>query len=210
MTLWTITYYISTLDYCISTALVRHPVIGFTIQPSRGTRSRPIEAQRVSDMEFAEDLALLADSTEQLGTLLKELETVCGQIGLRFNLDYGHVHAQIVVTFVTLAQRAGVAGERKQSVTTVSCFQTTPQPIELEKPFQNIALTLFLKYRVAQSDKQIVGRSPQTGRVRKKIDSQIILGLFGIEIWSCFGVHSKFIRAKNEFFPCPGGCPHVC
>eukprot|EP00116_Pleurobrachia_bachei_P001801 sb/3462063/ len=78
--------FIIALDFCITTALSKHPEIGFTIQPARGTRSRPIEAQRVSDTEFADDLALLADSTEQLGVLLREVEAVCGQIGLHCNL----------------------------------------------------------------------------------------------------------------------------
>eukprot|EP00116_Pleurobrachia_bachei_P016087 sb/3476349/ len=70
------------LDYCLRIALSRHPEIGLTLRPAR---SRRVGALRVTDTGFADDVALLANSVEELGVLLREVETVCKEVGLAIN-----------------------------------------------------------------------------------------------------------------------------
>ena len=74
--------FIIVLDYCLRIAFGRHPDIGFTLVPAR---SRRIKASRVTDTGFADDVSLLADSVEKLGILLREVETVCKEVGLVIN-----------------------------------------------------------------------------------------------------------------------------
>ena len=59
--------FIIVLDYCLRTALERHPDIGFTLKPAR---SRRVGAERVTDTDFADDVALLANSVEDLGVIM--------------------------------------------------------------------------------------------------------------------------------------------
>ena len=74
--------FIIVLDYCMRTALERHPDSGFTLKPAR---SRRIGAERVTDTDFADDVALLSDSVEDLGVLMREVEGVCREMGLEIN-----------------------------------------------------------------------------------------------------------------------------
>ena len=74
--------FIILLDYCMRTALERHPDIGFTLKPAR---SRRVCAVRLTDTDFADDVALLADSVEELGVLMREVESVCKEVGLEIN-----------------------------------------------------------------------------------------------------------------------------
>ena len=52
--------FIIALDYCMRQALGKHPEIGFTIKPY-SYRSRRVKAERISDTDFADDIALIAD-----------------------------------------------------------------------------------------------------------------------------------------------------
>ena len=74
--------FIIVLDYCMRTALERHPDIGFTLKPAR---SRRVRAERVTDTNIADDVALLADSVEDLGVIMREVESVCKEVGLEIN-----------------------------------------------------------------------------------------------------------------------------
>ena len=74
--------FIIVLDYCLRIALSRHPDIGFTLRPAR---SRRVGASKITDTGFADDVALLANSVKELGVLLREVETVCKEVGLAIN-----------------------------------------------------------------------------------------------------------------------------
>ena len=62
--------FIIALDYCMRQALGKHPEIGFTIKPYR---SRRFKAERISDTDFADDIALIADTVKEVETLMQEV-----------------------------------------------------------------------------------------------------------------------------------------
>ena len=62
--------------------LKKYPDLGFTVTPSR---SRRIKAVRVTDVEFADDIALSTNNVNDAETLMKELERVAATVGLRMN-----------------------------------------------------------------------------------------------------------------------------
>ena len=74
--------FIIVLDYCLRVALSRHPEIGFTLRPAR---SRRVGASKITDTGFADDVALLGNSVEEVGVILREVETVCKEVGLYIN-----------------------------------------------------------------------------------------------------------------------------
>ena len=57
----------------------KYPDLGFTVTPAR---SRRIKAVRVTDVEFADDIALSTNSVKDAETLMKELERVAAAVGL--------------------------------------------------------------------------------------------------------------------------------
>ena len=74
--------FIIVVDYCMSLAIAKHPEVGLTLTPAR---SRRIKADKISDTEFADDIALIADSIQEVQELLTEVETVAADVGLRMN-----------------------------------------------------------------------------------------------------------------------------
>ena len=76
--------FIIVLDYCMSLALEKIPDAGFTITPAR---SRRVKAVKVSDTDFADDIALIADSVEEAQKLLEEVEKAAATVGLQMNED---------------------------------------------------------------------------------------------------------------------------
>ena len=55
--------FIIVVDYCMSLALAKHPEVGLTLTPAR---SRRIKADKIADTEFADDIALIADSIQEV------------------------------------------------------------------------------------------------------------------------------------------------
>ena len=74
--------FVIALDYCMRQALSRHPEIGFTIKPRQ---SRRVKAVRVSDTDFADDLALITDTVTEAEKLTQEIEKVAATVGLQMN-----------------------------------------------------------------------------------------------------------------------------
>ena len=71
------------LDYAMRSAISgREEELGFTLSPRKSRRVPPI---MISDLSFADDIALLSDSVEKAGKLLKAVETECKKIGLQVN-----------------------------------------------------------------------------------------------------------------------------
>ena len=60
----------------------REEELGFTIHP-RKYRRHPKVA--LTDLDFADDISLLSDKTEQAQKLLTSVETVCKKVGLGIN-----------------------------------------------------------------------------------------------------------------------------
>ena len=74
--------FIIALDYCMRQALSKHPEIGFTIKPYRRRR---VKAERISDTDFEDDIALIADTVKEVEMLMQEVERVAATVGLKMN-----------------------------------------------------------------------------------------------------------------------------
>ena len=74
--------FIIKVDYCMRLALKKHQDIGFTLTPAR---SRRVKVKKVSDTEFADDIALVTDTVKEAEDLMREVERVSMSVGLRLN-----------------------------------------------------------------------------------------------------------------------------
>ncbi len=76
--------FIIVLDYCLRQAIPieKTEELGFTIRPRQ---SRRFGKQTITDLGFADDLALLSDTTEQAQELLLALERQAEKVGLKIN-----------------------------------------------------------------------------------------------------------------------------
>ena len=71
------------LDYALRLAINgREEELGFTLVPRRSRRVRPV---MVTDLDFADDIALISDTAEKARELLLAVERECRKIGLRLN-----------------------------------------------------------------------------------------------------------------------------
>ena len=75
--------FIITLDYILRTSIDLHKDLGLTLQKSRGRRYPTIT---ISDADYADDLALFADSCNDAEKLLHVLEEKANSVGLRVNI----------------------------------------------------------------------------------------------------------------------------
>ena len=76
--------FIIVLDYVLRISIDENSELGFTLQPRR---SRRYPAETITDADFADDLALLADNSIDAEALLLLLEEAAQAVGL--NVNYG-------------------------------------------------------------------------------------------------------------------------
>ena len=76
--------FIICLDYIFRTSIDLMKVNGFTLKK---TRSRWYPAETITDADYADDIALLANTPTQAEFLLHSLERAAGGIGLHVNAD---------------------------------------------------------------------------------------------------------------------------
>ena len=74
--------FIIVVDHCMKLTLENHPDIGFTLKPARSKRHKAI---KLADIEFADDIALLANSAIDAQTLLQTVEEIAASVGLKMN-----------------------------------------------------------------------------------------------------------------------------
>ena len=75
--------FIITLDYVLRTSIDLHKDLGLTLQKSRGRRYPTVT---ISDADYADDLALFADSCSDAEKLLHVLEEKANSVRLRVNI----------------------------------------------------------------------------------------------------------------------------
>ena len=74
--------FVIVIDYCMTQALSKHPDAGFTIRPAQ---SRRVKAIKITDADFADDIALLANSIQEVQDLLHDVEIEASLVGLKMN-----------------------------------------------------------------------------------------------------------------------------
>ena len=83
--------FVKILDYALRKAIKdREEKLGFTIVPRKSRRVHPIV---LTDLDFAEDIALISDSVRQASELLKRVESECSKVGLLINYNKTKVMA---------------------------------------------------------------------------------------------------------------------
>ena len=79
------------LDHALRKAIKgREEELGFTIVPRRSRRVHPIV---LTDLDFADDIALISDSVRQASELLQRVESECSKVGLLINYNKTKVMA---------------------------------------------------------------------------------------------------------------------
>ena len=76
--------FIISLDYVLTTSIEPLKENGFTLLKER---SRRYPAQTITDVEYTDDIALLANTSTQAESLLYSLEGTVGSVGLHVNAD---------------------------------------------------------------------------------------------------------------------------
>ena len=75
--------FIIILDYCLRSAIDgREEDLGFTVKPRRSRRVGPLN---ITDLDFADDIALLSDTASQAQELLENVEKAALRVGLHMN-----------------------------------------------------------------------------------------------------------------------------
>ena len=74
--------FIIAVDYCMRQAIKSNPEYSFTINSAKSKRTK---ADKISDLEFADDIALMADSAEEAVDLMRAVKRVSSNIGLNMN-----------------------------------------------------------------------------------------------------------------------------
>ena len=74
--------FIIVLDYALRMATTDHEELGFTVKPKRSRRDT---ATKISDLDFADDIALLSDDMPAAQELLTRVEAECSKTGLHLN-----------------------------------------------------------------------------------------------------------------------------
>ena len=77
--------FVIVLDYALRKAINgREEELGFTMIPRR---SRRVKAKMQTDLDFADDIALISDHIEEAKELLLSVERECKKVGLGINAD---------------------------------------------------------------------------------------------------------------------------
>jgi hypothetical protein len=77
--------FIIVLDYCLRVAIAgREESVGFTIKPRQSRRVGPL---MITDLDFADDIALLSNTAVQEQEFLEKLESTALHVGLHMNAN---------------------------------------------------------------------------------------------------------------------------
>ena len=74
--------FIKIVYYCMKFTLENHPDVGFTLEPARSNCHKAI---KLADIEFADDIALQANTAIGTQTLLQTVEKIAASVGLKMN-----------------------------------------------------------------------------------------------------------------------------
>ena len=75
--------FVIVLDYAMRKAIEgKEQTYGFTIEPQK---SRRVQAKTITDLDFADDIALISDLVSEAQELLLAVEKECNEVGLKIN-----------------------------------------------------------------------------------------------------------------------------
>ena len=98
--------FIIVLDFSMRKALKDREHLGFTITPRRSRRIGPL---MLSDLDFADDIALLSNQIREAQELLDRVETECKKVGLHLNAKKTEYMAYNIIYHEPLKTDSGAA-----------------------------------------------------------------------------------------------------
>lgn len=129
--------FILCLDYALRISVDEHPNLGFTLTKARSTRH---PAKTITDVDYADDIALLSDTIQEASELLHRVEKAAREIGLYINSDK--------TEFISFNQKGEIRSLDDKPIKAVEEFiylgsniQSTERDIEIRKGKAWSALT---------------------------------------------------------------------
>jgi exonuclease III len=121
--------FILCLDYALRISADSHPLLGFTLQKARSSR---YPAKTITDVDYADDLALLSDTISDANRLLHLIETAASEIGLHINAGK--------TEYISYNQQGVILSKNNKTIKSVNEFvylgsniQSTERDIEIRK-----------------------------------------------------------------------------
>ena len=177
--------FIITVDYCMRQAIKSHPKYGFTINPAKSKR---IKADKINDLKFADDIALMADSTEEAADLMRAVKRVLCNIGLNIsesktkymaeNMEPGYIQS-LSGKYIGKAENFNYLGLRIGSI---------EEDIQVQKAQAWTACHKFQKVWTSDFDRNI--------KIRLFIAMVELVLLYGTETW----MMTKMLTKKIDGF----------
>ena len=121
------------LDYALRTSVDLHTELGFTLTKSRSYR---YPAEFITDVDYADDLALLSDTIGEATAILHLVETAASKIGLYINSGK--------TEFITYNQN-GAINSKGGHIKCVNDFSYLGSNIQSTKKDIDIDLSDYLK-----------------------------------------------------------------
>ena len=124
--------FIIVVDYCMRQALDAHPELGLTLTPAR---SRRVKSVHFSDVEFADDIGLIADSIADIQSILSRVESAANAVGLYMNVGKTkYMTANIMGPDVPILGNSGDRIEKKDNFLYLgSWIKNTEDDIKVRK-----------------------------------------------------------------------------
>ena len=124
--------FIIVVDYCMRQALDAHPELGLTLTPAR---SRRVKSVHFSDVEFADDIGLVADSIADMQSILTKVESAANAVGLYLNVGKTkYMTANLIGPDVPILANSGNRIEKKDNFLYLgSWIKNTENDIKVRK-----------------------------------------------------------------------------
>ena len=196
--------FVIVLDYAMRKAIEgREELFGFTITPRK---SRRVPAKVITDLDFADDIALTSNRINQAQDLLLAVEAECKKVGLEINagktqfMSYNITdNIELWIANGTKIRRAIVEKTKKQDFKYLGAWvDTTYQDIRIRKALAWSALNKMDKIW-----KSNLSKTSRINLFRATVESVL---LYGCETWTLTkkinktldGCYTRMLRKVNN------------
>ena len=208
--------FIIVLDYCLRSAIDgKEEKLGFTITPRKSRRVGPLN---ITDLDFADDIALLSDTVAQAQELLKNVENAALCVGLHMNAKKTQFMAFNQPTCVEIKTVEGSPLEEVNDFKYLgSWVKSTEQDIKVKKALTwkacnkltkiwNSTLSRHLKIRLFQATvESVLLYGCETWTINKKIRKSLD-GCYTRMLRSALNVSWKTHMTNRELY---GDIPQI-
>ena len=185
-------------DAIIAATLARHPDVGFRVlynigDPLVGSRRKMKNQVTMSDLEYADDMALIADSMDTLEEVLSTLHITCSGMGLCINTKKTKILAICPSSSPTNTPRPVQLSEASEPIAVVDHFEYLGSTIahdcsldlEISLRISKASNTFRSLYKVLWSQRRLKAHT------KLRLFKSVILStlLYGSETWVPLSAH---------------------